>query len=364
MTTCAGCHKPITSNYITALDRTWHPGCFLCAGCGQPIDQQPFFTHADRPYHEACYHTRFSPRCAGCGQPIAGTVTTAQGKTWHPEHFVCAADGRPFNGQKYYERDGKVYCETHYWERFGTRCAIGGEIMRGEWLVNSWGDTYCKQHAAGVPECYSCGRPICASLTGGSVRYADGRSVCNRCRRSAIDRVPAGQPIIAQVRAGLASVGLPLGSAPTPLRLVDQTELQDLSLKTYAKKPSGMACHESTTRNGQVIQRTVKEILVLYGLPAEHFAAIAAHELTHSYLFLHAFPELEPAVEEGLCELGAYLWLKQQGTVEAAYRLKLLADNTDPIYGRGFQAARRGMEQMGVSNIFKYAQQRRGLPSL
>jgi hypothetical protein len=83
-------------------------------------------------------------------------------------------------------------------------------------------------------------------------------------------------------------------------------------------------------------------------------AAIAAHELTHSYLFLHAFPDLAPLVEEGLCELAEYLWLKRQGTPEAAYRMKVMEGNDDPVYGRGFQAARRGMEQIGVTGMFGY----------
>jgi len=363
MPTCAGCHRPITSSYITALNRTWHPGCFVCAGCGRPIEQQSFSTHANQPYHETCYHERFSPRCAACGQPIAGPVTTALGKTWHTEHFVCAEGRHPIHGQSFYEHEGQVYCEAHYWQRFGKRCAIGGEIMRDKWVINGWGDAYCEHHSAGAPACYSCHRPICSGLTGGGVRYSDGRTVCNRCRNTAVDKSPAGQPILGQVRAGLARAGLDLGSARTPLRLVDQAELTRLSTKRYTKQPAGMACHESLTQNGQVIERTVKEILVLHGLPAEHFAAIAAHELTHSYLFLHAFPELVPAVEEGLCELGAYLWLKQQGTVEAAYRIKLMMESDDPIYGRGFQAARRGLEQVGIARILDYAFQRRRFPT-
>ncbi|MFZ1472273.1 MAG: protein DA1 [Anaerolineae bacterium] len=295
MPICPGCQQPIVDSSITALDRSWHSACFRCTGCGQPISQHHFFPPANQPYHEACFHARFSPRCA-----------------------------------------------------------IRGEILRQEYTINSWGETYCKPHAAGVTECFSCHRPVCERLTGGGVRYADGRTVCNRCRRTAIDDAAVGQPLVAQVRATLARLGLDLAAAATPLRLVDQGELIRRSTKPYTPKPAGMACHQWVSRNGQIIERSVEAILILHGLPAEHCAAIAAHELTHSYLFLHAFPDLEPVVEEGLCELTAYLWLKQQGTVEAAYRMKTMEENTDPVYGRGFQAARRGMEQIGAVAMFSY----------
>ena len=115
MPTCHGCHRPITGQYVTALDRSWHPDCFRCAGCGRAIGQENFHTQDRRPYHAACYHQRFSPRCAGCGQPITSACTTALGKTWHPEHFVCAHCKRPFSGKSFFEHDGKVYCEEHYW---------------------------------------------------------------------------------------------------------------------------------------------------------------------------------------------------------------------------------------------------------
>ena len=392
---CAGCRKPIGYEAtITALDQTWHADCFRCAGCGKVIGQARFYAQQGQPYHETCYHARFSPRCAGCDQPVTGTYTTALGKTWHPAHFVCAHCGQPFNGRSFYERngqvyckrdfdelfgqrcaagellgqnryfekDGKVYCETHYWEKFGKRCAIGGEILKGAYQINAWGDTYCAEHAAGLAECYSCHRFICLRLTGGGVPYGDGRSVCNRCRQTAIDTVAQGQPVLMQVRKALARLGLEIGPAETPLRLVDQYELNRRSTKSYSKQPTGMACHQSTMRNGQVVERQVEAILILFGLPREHFAAVAAHELMHTYLYMNAFPDLDPVVEEGLCELAEYLWLKQQGTPEAAYRSGLMDKNDDPVYGRGFQLARQSLDKMPLLTLLNHVQKRARFP--
>lgn len=358
MATCHYCRRLITESYVTALGHQWHPDCFRCAACGRPIGKESFYAHEGQPYHTACYHERFSPRCAGCGRPIIGTYTTAMEKTWHPEHFVCAAGGEPIGGRTYFEKDGKAYCENHYWERFGKRCAIGGEILKDKWVINAWGDTYCDAHARGLPECYSCHRPICERLTGGGVRYADGRTMCNRCRRTAIDTVAQGQPILLQVRRTLAGLGLDLGRVETPLRLVDQTELSCRSDRDYNPHPTGMASHRWTTLNGQVIERTVEAILILHGLPREHFETVAAHELMHTYLFINGFPQLEPWIEEGLCELAEYLWLQREHTPEATYRLKLMADNNDPIYGRGFRTALRAYEQKGLSALLASVRQK------
>jgi len=395
MSNCYGCRRSISGQFITALGHSWHPDCFRCAGCGRAIGQESFYTRDDRPYHAACYHQRFSPRCAGCGQPITGAYTTALGKTWHKEHFVCARCGQPFSADGFYERDGKAYCqrdyqelfgtrcaaggeligqrrhfekegktycEDHYWQLFGKRCAIGGEYLKGEYVVNGWGDTYCHQHAKGLAECYSCQRPICGPLTGGGVSCGDGRSVCKRCRRTAIDEVAQGQTVLAQVRRWMTGIGLNIGVAATPLRLADQNELLRRSSKAHSKQPSGMACHVEKTRNGQVIERSVEAILILHGLPQEHFAAIAAHELCHTYLFMAEFPKLDPMIEEGLCELTSHLWLKQQNTPEAAFRLKLLNNNDDPIYGRGFQMARSAYERHGLPAVLRHVRQARRFP--
>lgn len=194
------------------------------------------------------------------------------------------------------------------------------------------------------------------------MRYGDGRTMCNRCRRTAIDQPKDGVPVLTEVRHILARLGVNLGDAPTPLRLVDQSELNRLSTKAYARQPTGMVRTRTWTENDRVTWREIEEILILHGLPREHFAASTAHELGHAWLFLNAFPELPPPVEEGLCELCEYLWLKQQYTPEATYRLHLMEDNDDPVYGRGFQVARRELERLPLSALFTFVRTHRRFP--
>lgn len=51
------------------------------------------------------------------------------------------------------------------------------------------------------------------------------------------------------------------------------------------------------------------------------------------HLFQRQFPALDPVVEEGLCELIAYLWLQRQKNTEADFQIDLKQNNDDPVYG-------------------------------
>jgi hypothetical protein len=347
---------------VTALDADWHPDCFICAGCNQPLGEENFIEHEGMTYHAACYHERFSPRCAGCGRVITGDSITALGETWHEEHFVCARCSKPLAGQDFFEREGKAYCKADYDFLFTPKCAICGKPLQGIYSINSWGDKYCERHNAELPKCYSCSRLICQSLTGGGEQLGDGRYRCNRCRNTAVDLLEEGTRIMGEVRLVLASFGLDLAAAQIPLRLTDQDELTQLSTHAHASDPSGMACNTLLTRGGKVVERKVEKILILYGLPREHFAAVAAHELGHVWLFLNAFPQLPPEVEEGICELLAYEWIKRQDTPEAQYRLKVMENNKDPVYGEGFRRVRHALEGRTLLSLLEFVRSAGALP--
>lgn len=366
MPTCAGCGKAIVGDYMNALGADWHAACFRCAWCERPIGEAPYVEHDEKAYHADCYHERFSPRCEGCKKPITGSYTKALGKSWHVEHFVCAVCRKPLEGSAFYEQDGKAYCEEDYHRLFSPRCSVCNEPMRGTYSVNLWGNSYCTRHNDELSKCYSCGRLICARLTGGGVKYGDARTVCNLCRSTAVDDSAEGkvkgETLVAGVRKSLAERGMGLGGAIIPLRLVERAELIRLSTHAHASDPSGMACTQLRMRGKQVVGREVEEILVLHGLPREHFSSVVAHELGHAWLFLNAFPELPPLVEEGICELCASLWLTQQDTSEARYRLALMDGNKDPIYGEGFRAARSALEGRTLSELLEYVRQNRRFP--
>ncbi|TGZ70607.1 hypothetical protein CRM22_003114 [Opisthorchis felineus] len=62
---CAKCAQPFVSGSIlTALDRKWHPDCFLCTICRGKLANQSFHVKDDSPYCTKCWKENFQPRCA------------------------------------------------------------------------------------------------------------------------------------------------------------------------------------------------------------------------------------------------------------------------------------------------------------
>ena len=57
-------------------------------------------------------------------------IVTALGKTWHPEHFVCAHCQQELGMENFFERDAEAYCENDYHNLFSPRCAYcNGAIL-------------------------------------------------------------------------------------------------------------------------------------------------------------------------------------------------------------------------------------------
>ncbi|XP_076006899.1 LIM domain kinase 2 [Genypterus blacodes] len=86
--------------------------------------------------------------CAGCGGQIQDSfhMKVVQ-DTWHSACFQCSVcSGHLTNW--YYEKDGKLYCRKHYWEKFGELCHGCSLLMTGPAMVA--GDY--KYH----PECFVC----------------------------------------------------------------------------------------------------------------------------------------------------------------------------------------------------------------
>ncbi len=298
------------------------------------------------------------PVCASCGQPIAKEYVTALGKCWHPEHFVCAGCGRSLVNVPFYEGNGRPYCDNCYAENFCPRCSVCGLPIRSGYIENDWGDTYCTHHEKEFQPCFSCGRLVCDALTGGGVVYEDGRVACNLCRENAIDQTSDGQAVLEGVRRTLALLGLDFGNERISLKLGGLSQLKD----GRARDLSGNTRTCTWSRDGEPVKREVGEITILYGLPYEHFAAVAAHELGHAWLFLQEYPELPPSVEEGLCELLSYLWLQQMDTTAARHRMRAMEENDDPVYGDGFRAALESYRRLPLDDLLTYVRRHGRFP--
>ena len=356
---CAGCEKLIFNEGIQALDRYWHPECFCCSACGQPILAN-YNTRRGRIYHPECYQKKFAPVCAGCGQIILENHISALGKKWHAEHFLCSHCGNPIQSQTFYTHNNKAYCHQDYLVLFTKACAICKKPLVGEFSVDMWGNHYCTHHKNELPTCSTCSRLIDEATTGGGVTYRDGRQVCNICRQNAVDLPSLARSTYKEVYDVLAPYGLHLGQILSP-KLVDRIELKRSAQKNHSENTTGVTRTCMTTTNGRESSRDA-EILILHGLPIDLFASTVAHELGHSWLFLNRFPHLQPVVEEGFCELMSYLWLSQQKTPQAAVRLQGMRKNTDLVYGRGYRTALRAYKKYNFSDLTAFMRLERRFP--
>lgn len=111
---CAGCSGRIGREHTIALGAAWHPGCFRCTGCFEPLDDAKFVVKDGQPYHDACYMKAHGDKCTGCGLFIRGKYLTAleSGSKYHPECFTCAACGEGVQ-HSYINVNGAPYCTAH-----------------------------------------------------------------------------------------------------------------------------------------------------------------------------------------------------------------------------------------------------------
>ncbi|GFR58615.1 transforming growth factor beta-1-induced transcript 1 protein [Elysia marginata] len=120
---CAYCNGPIVDKCIEALGKMWHPEHFFCAHCGRPFGEEDFHEKNGQAYCREHYFQMFAPKCGGCGLPIMDNYISALNRQWHPECFVCWECRAPFGAGSFFEYEGLPYCETHYHAKKGSLCA-------------------------------------------------------------------------------------------------------------------------------------------------------------------------------------------------------------------------------------------------
>ena len=206
-----------------------------------------------------------------------------------------------------------------------------------------WKERYCPSHrdSAGVVSCTSCFRlrvPESADI----VALPDGRHTCLECLALLVRNTADAQPLYQNVLAWYRSKALPHREEP-PFVLVEASALNDYSAAEGrgAAAPSAPVTHTrgiclsehydtleaaqlSNDASGALfwlrrpvrLQRrrrvSVTAVLVLSGMAWTLTGAVLAHELMHAWLRMEGYEHLPLQVEEGLCQLMAYLWLEAQ----------------------------------------------------
>ncbi|KAJ7960177.1 Protein DA1-like [Quillaja saponaria] len=348
---CSGCNQEIVyGNYLGCLDTFYHPDCFRCQSCGYPITECELSLSGKDPYHKSCFKEMTHPKCEVCRQFIP---TNAAGLIEYRCH--------PFWSQK--------YCPTHEHDNTSRCCS-------------------------------------CERLESWNARYyilEDGRSLCLECMESAIMDTGDCQPLYHAIRDYYEGMNMRLDQQ-IPMLLVARQALNEAIVGEkhgfhHLPETRGLCLSEEQTVTSilrrprirghglvgmriqpqKLTQRCeVTAILVLYGLPRLLTGAILAHELMHGWLRLNGYCNLNPGVEEGICQVLSYMWLESEvmpsssaassssslsskkgarSNVEnklGEFFMHQITHDASPAYGCGFRAAHAAVNKYGLHHTLDH----------
>ncbi|KAJ6852224.1 protein DA1-related 1-like [Iris pallida] len=283
---CAGCNTEIGhGRFLSCMGAVWHPECFRCHACNQPISDYEFSMSGNYPYHKSCYKENYHPKCDVCKQFIP---TNMNGLIEYRAH--------PFWLQK--------YCPSH-------------EID-------------------GTPRCCSCEK-----MESSDTKYVtldDGRKLCLECLDSAIMDTNECQPLYLDIQEFYEGLNMKV-EQQVPLLLVERQALneamegeknghhhlpetrglclsEEQTVSTILRRPrigAGNKIMDMITEPYRLTRRCeVTAILILYGLPRLLTGSILAHEMMHAWLRLKGYRTLSQEVEEGICQVLAHMWLDSE----------------------------------------------------
>jgi hypothetical protein len=291
-------------------------------------------------------------QCAACGREITADAFQTQGRVYHPSCFVCDICDRPITGP-YSEQGGKAYHNDCFRDHVALKCSLCGDALRGEYLQDYWGNAYCMRHSGEAPMCDSCGRFVSEALTGGGVRYDDGRFMCNICNPKSMTDVDDILEIVFEVAGHMKSFGMDVDYSGVQIHLVGRDKMQSLS----GHHSNGLRGFTDYREDWRVFGRSKNRkmhMYLLYGMPRMEIINTVAHELAHVWQFNRGRFQNGREWSEGSCNYAAYLVLgKYPGRQSSFFRTSLMRD-VDPVYGDGFRRVKTLAEAEGAKAWLRY----------
>ena len=268
--------------------------------------------------------------------------------------IACTRCKKPINSHSFnVGPNGKPYHEQCYNILYGIRCSICNSFIEGAYLKNFWGDNYCSKHEDTHHKCYCCGRPICDRITKGGYRYSDNRTICSICNKTAVNNMDDAKRILKDIKGQLKKEGLDLGNRDIPVVLVDVFEISKQRFSPKDVKVPGVT-RSSWNPNDAVKKLKLNGVFILAGLSRCDFESTLAHELGHVWITFNNITGLPKDVEEGFCNLLAYLILRKKNTKEAKYHIYIMDRSQDLYYGDGYRRMKELWENKGLKLIMIY----------
>lgn len=218
-----------------------------------------------------------------------------------------------------------------------------GRIPLGPAAQSLRGEITCLSHDIPV-RCAFCLAP---GSGGSGWRILGGdRPRCPTCSADAVDTPGDVRARLGAIRDTIRDLGFAL-RAPVRVQLATVAELTG----AVGRHPSGSPLGTTELRTTGARTAEAIRILVLAGLPELVFGRVVGHELGHAWLAQFGARPLDPAVEEGVCELIAYAWLKRASTPFADALRDQIRRNPDPCYGGGFRTVHTATRQHTLKTV-------------
>nr|XP_039324212.1 actin-binding LIM protein 2 isoform X4 [Saimiri boliviensis boliviensis] len=187
-TRCFSCDQFIEGEVVSALGKTYHPDCFVCAVCRLPFPPGDRVTFNGKEcmcqkcslpvsVGSTAHLSQGLRSCGGCGAEIRnGQALVALDKHWHLGCFKCKSCGKLLNAE-YISKDGLPYCEADYHAKFGIRCDSCEKYITGRVL-----EAGEKHYHPSCALCVRCGQMFAE----GEEMYLQGSSIWHpACRQAA-----------------------------------------------------------------------------------------------------------------------------------------------------------------------------------
>ncbi|XP_035281108.1 actin-binding LIM protein 2 isoform X15 [Anguilla anguilla] len=216
---CQNCGKACKGEVLRVQNKHFHIKCFVCKVCGCDLAQGGFFVRQGEYICTLDYQKLYGTRCFSCDEFIEGEVVSALGKTYHPRCFVCAVCKQPFpagdrvtfNGKecicqkctqplpsdspapiqavrnccgcgKEFKNEQSLVALDKHWHLGCFKCKICNKVLNAEYISKD-GIPYCEvdYHAMYGIQCENCKKYITGKvLEAGDKHY---HPTCARCAR-------------------------------------------------------------------------------------------------------------------------------------------------------------------------------------
>ncbi|NXC58501.1 LMCD1 protein, partial [Aleadryas rufinucha] len=116
---CETCKQPVPGDCpVVYADRAgysrqWHPACFVCCRCAEPLVDLIYFWKNEAAWCGRHYCESLRPRCAGCDEIIfSEDYQQVEGLVWHKKHFACLECETLLTGKPFTLANASLLCTT------------------------------------------------------------------------------------------------------------------------------------------------------------------------------------------------------------------------------------------------------------